>query len=124
MLEIKFVRQNLEQVKAALAARGTEVDIDSFVTHDAQRRKVLVELEELRHRRNIVSDQIADMKKSGENADGLVKEMRDVSGRIKSLDKALAEGEGLSLRASNCKECAPAAGETDFQVFRIRAPSD
>ena len=91
MLEIKFVRQNLERIKDALAARHTDVDIDSFVRHDRQRREILIELEELRHHRNVVSDQIAELKKSGENADQLVGEMRDGSSRIKALDKALTE---------------------------------
>lgn len=91
MLEIKFVRQNLERVKGALAARGTEVDIDAFINSDKKRRQILTELEELRHRRNVVSDEIAALKKSGGDADNLVAEMREVSAKVKSLDKALAE---------------------------------
>jgi len=91
MLEIKFVRQNLERIKDALAARHTDVDIDSFVRRDRQRREILIELEALRHHRNVVSDQIAVLKKSGENADQLVGEMRDVSAKVKALDKALSE---------------------------------
>ena len=91
MLEIKFVRQNLESVEKALQTRGQSVSLDAFKTCDDERRAVLQELEALRHQRNVVSDQIADMKKAGENADSVVAEMREVSSKIKSLDKALAE---------------------------------
>jgi seryl-tRNA synthetase len=90
MLEIKFVRQNLETVQNALAARGQSADLDAFKTCDDERRAILQDLEALRHQRNVVSDQIAEMKKTGDNADGVVAKMREVSSKIKALDKALA----------------------------------
>ncbi|MGD8668027.1 MAG: serine--tRNA ligase, partial [Desulfobacterales bacterium] len=91
MLEIKFVRQNLETVEKALAARGHSTDLDAFKSCDQERRAILLELEALRHQRNVVSDQIAEMKKAGENADDHVARMRDVSTKIKALDTSLAE---------------------------------
>jgi seryl-tRNA synthetase len=90
MLEIKFVRQNLETVQKALAARGQSADLDAFKTCDDERRAILQELEAFRHQRNVVSDQIAEMKKAGDNADSVVAKMREVSSKIKALDKALA----------------------------------
>ena len=91
MLEIKFVRQNLETVQKALETRGQSADLDAFIKCDDERRAILQELEALRHRRNVVSDQIAQMKKAGDNTDSVVAEMRDVSSKIKVLDKALTE---------------------------------
>ena len=90
MLEIKFVRQNLETVQKALEARGQSADLDAFKTCDDERRAILQELEAFRHQRNVVSDQIAEMKKAGDNADSVVAKMREVSSKIKALDKALA----------------------------------
>ncbi|MEN8244643.1 MAG: serine--tRNA ligase [Thermodesulfobacteriota bacterium] len=91
MLEIKFVRDHLAEVKKALSNRGGTADFDMFEGRDAKRRSILSEIEELRHRRNVVSDEIAAMKKAGENADAYISEMRQVSGRIKELDKSLGE---------------------------------
>jgi seryl-tRNA synthetase len=91
MLEIKFVRQNLETVRKALETRGQSADLDAFKTCDDERRAILQELEALRHERNVVSDQIAEMKKAGDSADTVVAKMREVSSKIKALDKALAE---------------------------------
>ena len=91
MLEIKFVSQNLSAVKDALAARGHQISLEAFKTSDDQRRVILQEIEALRHQRNVVSDQIAAMKKAGENADHLVIEMRAVSAKIKELDQQLAD---------------------------------
>jgi seryl-tRNA synthetase len=90
MLEIKFVRQNLSDVERALKARHSELDISAFQTADDLRRGVLVELEELRHQRNRVSDRIADLKKDGEDAMVLVEQMRAVSAKIKMLEQDLA----------------------------------
>ena len=90
MLEIKFVRQNLETVQKALETRGQSANLDAFKTCDDERRAILQELEAFRHQRNVVSDQIAEMKKAGDNADSVVAKMREVSSKIKALDKALA----------------------------------
>ena len=91
MLEIKFVRQNLKTVQKALETRGQSADLEAFKTCDDERRAILQELEALRHQRNVVSDQIAEMKKAGDSADTVVAKMREVSSKIKALDKALAE---------------------------------
>lgn len=95
MLEIKFVRENLLEVQKALSKRGETADLETFKNSDAKRRAVLLEIEELRHRRNIVSEQIASMKKQGEDAESFVAEMREVSAKIKKLDKTLAENEEI-----------------------------
>ena len=91
MLEIKFVRQNLETVQKALETRGQSTDLEAFKRCDDERRAILRELEALRHQRNVVSDQIAEMKKAGDDADTVVAKMREVSSKIKALDKELAE---------------------------------
>lgn len=93
MLEIKFVRQNLHHVKKALSSRGETADFETFENCDSNRRTTLLEIEELRHRRNVVSEQIANLKREGENTDSLVLEMRQVSAKIKGLDKSLSADE-------------------------------
>ncbi|MCK5418843.1 MAG: serine--tRNA ligase, partial [Desulfobacterales bacterium] len=90
MLEIKFVRHNLDILQNALDARGQAADLDTFKTYDDERRSILQEIEALRHRRNVVSDQIAEMKKAGEDSKAAVAQMREVSSKIKELDKTLA----------------------------------
>ena len=93
MLEIKFVRQNLEAIEKSLANRGETADLETFKDSDARRKSLLLEIENLRHRRNVVSEKIAVLKKSGEDADDLVTEMRDVGGKVKALESHLAENE-------------------------------
>jgi len=93
MLEIKFVRENLEQVEKALTARGASVDVEAIRRIDEKRRQVLLEIEQLRHRRNVVSEQIAELKKNGRDAAPQIEEMRGVSERVKSMEKSLAQDE-------------------------------
>ncbi|MGW8302275.1 MAG: serine--tRNA ligase [Desulfobacterales bacterium] len=124
MLEIKFVRQNLETVQKALETRGQSTDLDAFKTCDDERRDILQELEALRHQRNVVSDQIAEMKKAGDNADTAVAKMREVSSKIKVLDKALTEiletFEKILLSLPNIPHASVPLGkdETDNPVIK------
>ncbi|MFW6283835.1 MAG: serine--tRNA ligase, partial [Desulfosalsimonas sp.] len=87
------MRQNLEDVRHALSKRGDTADLETFAEADEKRRQVLAELEELRHRRNVVSDEIAAMKKQGQNADDPIAQMKEVGTRIKTLEQSLAEYE-------------------------------
>ncbi len=91
MLEIKFIRQNIGVVQQAMAHRGATVDLETLISCDNRRKALLLEIENLRARRNAVSDDIAGLKKAGDAAETLVVEMRDVSARIKRLEKSLGE---------------------------------
>lgn len=91
MLEIKRVRQNIAAVEAALGTRGPNLDLGPFKAVDEQHRKTLLEIEALRHRRNVVSDEIACLKKAGDPAEAFMAEMRAVAAHVKELEKTLAE---------------------------------
>jgi len=86
MLEIKYIRNNLSVVEQSLKARGTDIDLKALLSIDEKRRTIIGELETLRHQRNTVSDEIAMIKKAGDNDDEKVADMRKVSARIKSMD--------------------------------------
>jgi seryl-tRNA synthetase len=89
MLDLKFVRSNLDLVKGMLDNRGYDLDLSHFQSLDEKRRSILTGLEQLRHRRNKVSDQIAAMKKSGEDTSSLVAEMKTVAQEIKEIETEL-----------------------------------
>lgn len=80
-------------METALDQRGATGDLETFKRCDDRRRALLTEIEALRHRRNVVSEQIARMKKDGDDAERLVAEMRTVGTQIKGLDQSLAESE-------------------------------
>ncbi len=87
MLDSKYIHQNLTLVQISLAHRGAEFDVEAFTSLDGIRKSVLLELEELRWKRNLVSDKIADLKKHKADCQSLILEMREVSDKIKDLEK-------------------------------------
>jgi seryl-tRNA synthetase len=87
MLDLGFVRDNLELVKQKMRERGLADSPANFEELDRARRKFLVEAESGKARRNIVSDEIAALKKQGQDASALIAEMRALGGRIKDLDE-------------------------------------
>jgi len=89
MLDLKFVKNNIEDVKKGMAKRRAKINFTSFLENNDKRKALLLEIEALRHKRNVVSDDIAAMKKSGEDAKTSIGEMRLVSESIKKLDKEL-----------------------------------
>ena len=89
MLDIKFIRSNPDEVTDALRKRRSKLDLGEFLAIDQKRRDLLLEVEELKARRNQASGEMARMKKSGENAESLLAEMGVVSARVKALDEEL-----------------------------------
>ena len=91
MLDLKFVRTKLDLITDMLKNRGYDLDLSSLKTLDEKRRSILTTLEELRFRRNTVSDQIAAMKKGREDSSSLISEMKTVSKEIKEIEADLPE---------------------------------
>jgi len=91
MLDLRFIRANLDAVKQMLKNRRNDLDISTFESIDRRRREILPVLETLRHRRNKVSEEIARMKKQREDASGLIAEMKKVSVEIKEREAALSQ---------------------------------
>ena len=91
MLDIKFIRSNPDEVKEALRKRRSKLDLEQFLAIDQKRRDLLLEVEDLKARRNQASGEMARMKKAGENAEALLLELGAMSTRIKTLDEELKD---------------------------------
>ena len=91
MLDIKFVRENLEKVEQAVSSRGADADFKAFSEDEKKRREILQKIEKMRNERNTVSDKIAEMKKDGRDAGPVIEEMKELSAVIKELDRSLAK---------------------------------
>ena len=94
MLDMKFIRENIDQIKEKLAIRGSGIDLSLFLKMDEKRRGILGEIEALRAERNRASDEIAAKKKAKQKVDPEVfTSMKALSVRIKVLDEALKAAE-------------------------------
>jgi len=122
MLDVKLLRNDYEKVAQALHNRNASLElIADFPKLDVSRREKLTESEQLKNRRNVVSLEVAKLKKNRENADDLIAEMRTVSDRIKLLDEEVreieAEMDKLLLAIPNVPhESVPVGGSEEDNV--------
>jgi seryl-tRNA synthetase len=89
MLDIKYLRQNIDFVREKMDERGQKIDFDRFIDLDAKRRDILRAVETLRNERNSVSKQVGELKKKKADASALIEKMSDVSTKIKEYDETL-----------------------------------
>ena len=94
MLDLAYVREHMEEVERALAARGEERSLDDVRELDRKRRDLLVRVEELKKLRNVGSKQIGQRIRSGGDVEALKQEVREIGERISAMDRDLAEVEG------------------------------
>jgi len=90
MLDIRFVRDNIEAVKDGVRKKGEDPSsVDEAVRLDEQRRQLLQKVETLKSRKNTVSAEVAKMKSKGDDASAVIAEMKSVADEIKALDDQL-----------------------------------
>ena len=88
MLDIKYLRQNIDFVAGKLRERGQEIHLERFIALDEKRRDIIREVEALRSERNNVSKMIGERKKNRQDATEIIERMGEVSNRIKELDES------------------------------------
>lgn len=88
MIDLKVLQKNPELVAVALKNRGSDMRVEDFLTLDAERRRLLAEVEELKSRRNTASTEVARRKKAGEDATSFIADLGVLSERIRALDTA------------------------------------
>jgi seryl-tRNA synthetase len=93
MLEAKYIREHLDEVRGKLALRGQAINLDQFVSTDGERRKAIQEWERLRALQKKVSDEVSKKKRVGQDASELIDEMKRVSQELKGLDGVIEEKE-------------------------------
>ena len=89
MLDIRYLRQNIDFVRQKMEERGQKIDFGRFLDLDAKRRDILQAVETLRNERNSVSKEIGELKKKKADASALIEKMGNVSTKIKEYDESL-----------------------------------
>jgi len=95
MLEAKYIREHLDEVRERLALRGQAINLDQFVLIDGERRKTIQDWERLRASQKKVSDEVSKKKRGGRDASDLIGEMKKVSQELKELDGVIEEKEKI-----------------------------
>ena len=125
MLSLRFIRENPDLVRQAVAKRRDTAPVDEILALDERRRALLSESESLKALRNQTSQQIARMK---EKPAALIEEMRRTSDRIKALDAETAEVEAelerLLLYVPNVPHPSVPVGESEEDNVVVRSWGD
>ena len=90
MLDIVRIKQNPEEVAAALAKKGCEVDFTDVIAWDNERKSIISQVEQLKARRNKVSAEIPKLKKAGKPVEPIFDEMRKIGDEIAESDAAVS----------------------------------
>jgi seryl-tRNA synthetase len=93
MLDLNFVRDNLPLVEEKLRQRGMDpaAVLKDFREVDTLRRQAITEAETSKAQRNKASDEIAKLKKSGQDASGTMAQTKDLREKIQTLEKTAAD---------------------------------
>ena len=124
MIPIEQIRNNIEYVKKQLALKGDPKSVDTIFSLDKSYRSYISKSNELRAKRNQVSDKISVAKKSGDTADKEIKDMRIVGEEIKSIEEKANETKSkldeLLLRLPNLPHESTPEGKDETENKLIR----
>ena len=124
MLDARYVRENVEAIRDALKKRGYEFPLAEFLAIDGKRISLLKETEELRSRRNVVSEEIGKLKRQQADATVQLAEMKGVADRLKELDEKLrdleTETKNLLLTIPNIPHESVPVGRNENENKEIR----
>ncbi|WP_304205676.1 serine--tRNA ligase [Peptostreptococcus russellii] len=128
MLDVKRIRENLDEIKVLMGRRGEgefdPKDLDEVIELDDKRKEILKKVEVLKNKSNVESKKIPEMMKKGENIDAIKADLKELSDEIKGLDGQLREVEDKLkyrlLRIPNVPNPDVPQGETDEDNVEIR----
>ena len=89
MIDLNYLRENLETARKRLADRGVSLDLDLFQRLDGERKSVIYDVEKLRQVRNTASEEIAQLVRQKVDVTEKRNEMKVVSQQIKEKEEAL-----------------------------------
>lgn len=117
MLDLRFVRENLEAVQQNLDNRHTTGDLEDFAKLYDLRKDLIQEVEQLKAQRNSVTAEISALKRNKENADDKIAEMQKVGDKIAELDGKISETESslqnIALMLPNMCDASVPVGEDE-----------
>jgi seryl-tRNA synthetase len=125
MLDLKRIREQPDAVRQGIVNKNEKGDVDAVLGLDARRREIIAEVEQLKNTRNVVSQEIARMKKEKLDAEAKIAEMKGVSDTIKGMDEELRDvetrmREQLLVLPNICHDSVP-VGKNDADNVDVRS---
>jgi len=123
MLDLKFIRENVETVKEGIKKKNVNVDLDALLGLDAKRRELLKKVEQLKALKNSTSKDVGRAKAKGEGFEAIAAQMKQVSQKIKAIDQQVEQIadniKDLLLKIPNLPEkSVPVGGESANKTIK------
>ena len=127
MLDIKIIRESPELVRENLAKRGDETKLhmlNELISYDKKWRQSLTKANELRHERRQITVEIADLKKTGKDPTGKIKEAQrvedEISNNEKHVDECRQKVDSILMRLPNLLHESVPFGKDDNDNIEVR----
>lgn len=124
MLDVRKIRSNPEAVREALNKRKGDFPIHKVIELDEKRRNILVEVEEMKAKQNLVSKEVPKLKKEGKDPAPIFAEMKSLSEKIKDLDVLVKEIDeelkNILLQIPNTPHESVVVGNDDSENLEMR----
>lgn len=125
MLDVKRIRNDLDNIKKAMARRGEkDFDLDLVLELDDQRKELLQEVEKMKNEQNVASKEIPNLKKEGKDTTDIMAKLKELSDEIKVLDEKVKAVEDKMeynlMRIPNVPNPNVPQGTTDDDNVEVR----
>lgn len=128
MLDLKYLRDHIDEAREKIEGRGVNVDWKSFLDLDLSRRELLKEVERARYEKNTVSERISHLKREKKDASEEIENMRVLSQHIKEMDSQLQDKDAalkdLMLMIPNIPHASVVAGTSSEDNPEIKTWGD
>jgi len=124
VLDIKWIRENIDILRTAVSNRGASVSVDELITIDRERRETIQEVEELRNRRNSITEEIARLMREKADTSELRERVRLINDRLHELEAILKEKdrtiEGILASIPNIPHVSVPIGKDSSENVTIK----
>lgn len=124
MIDPKYIREHGDIVRQAIANKAETADVDAYLKLDKEWRELLAETDELRHARNVASEEIGHLKSQKKDASDKIKTMQDVAQKIKGLEQRIRDLEltiqTILLTIPNIPHASVPVGTSEADNVEIR----
>jgi len=124
MLDLKFIRENPDIVRQGVENKNEKSRVDELISLDKKRREYIQETEDLKAKKNAVSNQIPVMKKEGKDTTSVIAEMKSIGDEIKVLDDKLkdieTEIENIVMYIPNLPHSSVPVGKSAADNVEVR----
>jgi seryl-tRNA synthetase len=119
MLDSRLYREDVDTIRKGLERRGAKIDLDVMVNIDIEKRKINLRLDQLKAERNAATEQIAQMKRSGQDAKEAIEKTRTLGDAIKAdqerFDELESRFRSLALMVPNLPQASVPDGKSSAE---------